>query len=550
MPDLAASLLKHDLGHLRIVAELCGVELESNEAGPAAQELAECLLDPALTGDLVEALAPEPRAALEQLAAHEGRLPWAEFVRQFGQVREMGAGKRDRDRPHLQPAAPAEVLYYRALLHRAFFDSGKGPQEFAYIPDDLLALVRRSLQAPGPIQRSRPPIPQERATEDAPMGRPASPGEHGEELPANDRLLDDATTLLAAYRLGITPPPLSIPQPVVEAFLRAAGLLKDSAPQPEPVRKFLELPRLEALQVLSEAWLESPDFDELRLVPGLAREGEWTNQPHVTREFLIHLVEGLPEGKWWSLPAFIRGVKEAYPDFQRPAGDYDSWFIRRLSDGAYLRGFAHWDQVDGALIHFFITGVLHWLGMTDLAKARESESLASFRMTTPTVKPEEQGRLSAASDGMLSVSPGFPRAVRYQVSRFGEWEAEKAGNYRYRITPASLNRAREQGLKVEQLLALLARHAAGGIPPVLVKALKGWEARGTEARLQSQVILRVSRPAIIEELRKSKAGRFLGESLGPTSVVIKSGAQAKVLAALTEMGLLAEDETGPASTQE
>jgi hypothetical protein len=48
----------------------------------------------------------------------------------------------------------------------------------------------------------------------------------------------------------------------------------------------------------------------------------------------------------------------------------------------------------------------------------------------------------------------------------------------------------------------------------------------------------------LEELRKSKAARFLGEPLGPTSIIIKTGAQAKVMAALTEMGVLAEDISG------
>jgi hypothetical protein len=44
----------------------------------------------------------------------------------------------------------------------------------------------------------------------------------------------------------------------------------------------------------------------------------------------------------------------------------------------------------------------------------------------------------------------------------------------------------------------------------------------------------------LEELRKSKAARFLGETLGPVSVVVKPGAQTKVLSALAELGLLAE----------
>jgi hypothetical protein len=76
-----------------------------------------------------------------------------------------------------------------------------------------------------------------------------------------------------------------------------------------------------------------------------------------------------------------------------------------------------------------------------------------------------------------------------------------------------------------------------------VKALKRWEVNGPEARAEIQVILRVSRPEVLEELRKSKAGRFLGEPLGPTAVIIKAGAQVKVMAALAEIGLLAEDDS-------
>jgi hypothetical protein len=94
---------------------------------------------------------------------------------------------------------------------------------------------------------------------------------------------------------------------------------------------------------------------------------------------------------------------------------------------------------------------------------------------------------------------------------------------------------------VGSLLSLLARNAASGIPPAFFKALKRWELKGTEARIELRTILRVGRPEILDELRKSKAGRFLGESLGPVTVVVKPGAEAKVLGALAELGLLAEE---------
>jgi hypothetical protein len=462
------------------------------------------------------------------MTTNAGRLSWAEFVRRFGDIREMGPGRRDREKPHLKPASPAESLFYRALLARAFFDTDKGPQEFAYIPEDLFPLILGTIQ-PSP------------STSTEPLGRPASPVERGTEFPASDRILDDATTLLAALRMGRSSGSQE-PDPRCHDLLATAGLIKGNVPQTEAVRKFLEAPRAGALKLLTDAWLASSIFNELRQVPSLACEGEWSNPPQETREFLLNLIEAMPAGKWWSLPAFVRAVKEKYPDFQRPAGDYDSWFIKRKADGAYLRGFSHWDEVDGALIRYFID-VLHWLSLADLAGAESGGPVTAFRLTTLGGRKEEKGKIGISSNGRLLVPRTFSRAARYQIARFCEWEDEKPDEYPYRITASSLTRAGEQGLKVEHLLSLLVKYSETGVPPQLVKTLKRWEANGTEARMQSQVVLRVSRPELLEELRKTRAARFLGESLGPTTVVVKSGAQSKVLAALTELGLLAEDET-------
>jgi hypothetical protein len=133
-----------------------------------------------------------------------------------------------------------------------------------------------------------------------------------------------------------------------------------------------------------------------------------------------------------------------------------------------------------------------------------------------------------------------PRQVRYQVARFCDWDAGRPDEFRYHVSVASLTRAGRQGLKPNQLLSLLARNASTEIPPSFVKSVKRWEQRGTEARLENLVVLKVSRPEVLDELRKSKAARFLGEILGSTAVVVKPGAQEKVKAALVELGLLAE----------
>lgn len=533
MPDLFASLQNRDLGHLRIVAEFWGLELESPDPDSAREELCASLLDFEAVSETLEILPAPARSALNALVEANGKIEWAAFARQYGEIREMGAGRRDRERPHLNPVSASEILFYRALLAKAFFDTGKGLQEFAYLPDDLFQLIRRN------VLEER----EEKQPKSEPLGRPATPVEKAHEIPANDHILDDATTYLAALRIGNEN--MSRFRRDLQDLLQTAGLIRKNALQPEAVKKFLEAPRAEALTMLYNAWLASDTFDELRLMPGIVCEGEWRNQPQVTREFLMHLIEDIPPGKWWSIPAFVKAVKEKYPDFQRPAGDYDSWFIKRESDGQYLRGFAYWDQVDGALVRYLIQ-TLHWLGKADLASPKEGEEAAAFRIVGSKVEGQRskvEGRIVVASSGKIVIPRHFSRAARYQIARFCEWGDEKNDEYSYSISAGSLKRASEQGLKAEQLLAMLVKYTNGNVPPALVKALKRWDAHGAEARVENLLVLRVSKPEIMEEMRKSRAGKFLGEMLSPTAAVVKSGALEKVLAVLAELGLLAEIET-------
>ena len=111
----------------------------------------------------------------------------------------------------------------------------------------------------------------------------------------------------------------------------------------------------------------------------------------------------------------------------------------------------------------------------DLATASEDEPLAlenitAFRITRWTeywlsgMKPEglpsEDEKLLANSGARLHVPRLVPRAVRYQLARFCEWEGTDGDAYLYQLTPMSLERARQQGLLVKHLLALLRRHTS------------------------------------------------------------------------------------------
>lgn len=555
MPDLSHSLKRSDLSYLQIVAGLWGFELEAQDVRQALEQLAPALLNPSLVHEIVEDLPIEARLALDDLIQNQGRLPWPMFTRRYGMVREMGPGRRDRDRPYLKPISPAEILWYRALVARAFFDTPNGPQEFAYIPDDLLGLV-----------------PPGGGSATSSLGRAAAPAERASLIPVSDRLLDHACTLLAALRLDLAPdemvakwtsdhasPSFDFLTPTaLQALLMAAGLLDEQGfPRPDPTRLFLEASRAEAMAQLFTAWLESSVFDELRLLPNLQVEGDLEHDPIRPRKLILDFLASIPmsttgqERIFWSLPSFVDAVRYNHPDFLRPAGDYDSWFLRDTHSGEFIRGFEHWDDMEGALIRYLLTGPLHWLGILDLASPEPQGVVSAFRFSTwstsflsgkaPSGLPVENAAVLARSDARLHVPRLAPRAVRYQIARFCVWEGERDNIYRYQITPFSLERARQQGLAVTHLLSLLRRFAQP-VPPSLIKTLERWERKGTEARFQHLVVLRLASPDLLNTLRTSRMARFLGDPLGPTAVIVQPGAVEKILTFLTELGYLGEVE--------
>ncbi len=575
LPDLFHSLYSQDLGHLQIIAEAWGLEFTAPDARIGLQRLVPLLLDERLLAEVLEDLEETARRAFYDLIQNQGRLAWAIFTRRYGLLHEIGLARRDRDRPYLNPAFPTEALWYRGLIAHSFFDTPNGLEEFAYIPADLLELAPK--EAPGQAQT---------------WGRLARQAERAAMTPASDAILDHACTFLAAARIGLAPEDglgkiagwegsTAVFVNFLRELLTAAGLLDASGiPLPEPVRIFLEESRGEALSRLVRVWRDSRGINELRLQPGLLFEGGWQNDARRARQALLDMISAAPgqgkpakeeispnrpssnqkppEYEFVNLASFVQAVHQFQPDFQRPAGDYDSWFIRERESGNYLRGFDHWGQVDGEYLRFMICGPIHWLGLVDLAASEHLSSLAvtfdAFRLSkysesllkgeVPPGLPVEDERWQISSSGRFRIHRLAPRVGRYQIARFCLWEEQKDEYYRYRITPISLERARQQGLQVSHLLSLIRRYAAA-LPPALLRTLERWEVHGPEAHFEKAIILRVKDPAILLTLRSGRAARFFGDSLGPTAIVVKPTAVEAVLEALMEMGYLSEVSIEP-----
>lgn len=543
MPDLRHSLSKMDYNHLKIVAEKWRLPFTAPDAREGVKQLVEHLLDFETLQEIMETLTSPEKEALLWLDSLDGKEPWPHFIRRFGEVREMGEGRVDRERPDRDPISPAEGLWYRALVARGFFETDSGPLEFAYIPGDIRSMVMILL---GPTNSS---LPREF------ICRKAILRERKHLLTASDICLDHTCTLLSGLRMNLDPdvhlPSVSQNEAdFYRTLFSTIGLLADDgSPAPEKIRNFFDKTLEERLLLLWQTWRTSDTHQDLSLTPDIQIEGILELNSGRVRELVISLLKNLDLKTWWSIESFISQVKENYPDFQRMGGEYDSWYIKSKSTGEYLRGFNHWDDVEGALLKYLLAGPMHWLGLLDLGLIEEDGQPASFRFSAyadnlinnqvPSLTGRNTEKVQIRSKGEIRMTTNVPHKTRYQVARFCDWHSVKAEAYLYAISPASLSRAEKQGLRVAHLLSLLKKYSEA-IPPNILAALERWEKQGVQSSVAQKTILRLGSPAVLKSLKKSKASRYILEQLGPTVVIIREGSEDKIAEVLVELGFFLE----------
>lgn len=538
MPDLLTLLNNQDIGFLRIVAEKWGLDMIEDTKQTLNLTLAKSIIESNLLPEIVSSLPEAAGQAFQFLQSRGGALPWALFTRQFGDIRTMGPAKRDRDRPDLHPDSPSEILWYRALIGRAIIENETIPEECAFIPDDIFALL-------SPLVESEP----------APLGEQAPSKSIRVVAQATDHILDHACTLLAALRCEI---PLGeidshhwrISPFVLKQLLVCAGILDNSGSLiSEEVKKFLEMDRPSAMLFLSRMWMNSPFFNELRFLPGFQFEGEWKNNPLTARQNLLRLIKQIPSGEWWNTSSFVEGVYAQFPDFQRSGGDYDSWYIRREGSQDFLRGFDHWFDIDGELVSYLINKPLHWLGFVDLGSTKMGESPSVFRITPqanliwnntpPPTTVTEKTDIHITYDGEIQVHRSTPRWLRYQIARFCDWKEERRDIYLYSLSGESLTRAQKQGLYASQLITLLRKNISGNVHPNVIQLLQNWGNNGPQAEITSLTVIRVKDENILSKLQKSSSASLVVEMIDSKTAVIAKGNEERVLRALASLGYAA-----------
>ena len=314
-------------------------------------------------------------------------------------------------------------------------------------------------------------------------------------------------------------------------------------PRRDEARAWLEAERAQQIRRLATAWLESPNYPDLWHVPGLKPEDSgWNYNAVAARSALMNLLADLlPEKGWVSINDLIEIIKEFEPDFQRPNGDYDSWYIRNEA-GEFLTGFESWDAVEGALIEFYLTGPMHWLGLADIGDdvARLTAYGRAFLQFSDWPQPDEPDtRINIRNDGALLVSRRVNRFERFQLARFARC-IEADDSYVYRIDADSIQRAAAQNIQTKQIQSFVARHLQGEpLPPPIANLLRNWEAGAqTSVSMEPMIVLRTTSEETLEKIVAAPAfRRYIGARLGPLACAVRPDQWEALRAALMESAI-------------
>lgn len=550
---LYQTLLDSDTARLRIIAHLWDIQLTTTRRPDMAAELTEAMASSEAVTAAVESLSETERAALDDVLRHGGALPWAVYQRRSGVVRTVGAGRAEREELWRDPASAAEVLWFRGLVQRAFADQDGQAVEMAFIPEDLRLYL---------------PTPPER---EVPAPTPSDPPETITK--GTDALVDDLVSLWATLQRpdaeGVpTPTPLeSIAADrlqLIKTLSAEMSWIKADEndrwrPNPKTVIDWLQADLWTQWSTLADAWVVSEGWNDVAHVPTLRPDpvNPWPGDARGTREAFLNALTHCEPRTWYSVATIRTYIKTYATDFLRRDGIYDAWAPRHARTQAPLRGFDAWDDVEGQLLDYLITGPLTWLGMVDTGSTTQADpgdavttGSKTFRLSDagaaildlappPEVPAPQPVRLVAGAEALV---PRRRRYERFQMSRIADDVPTRAdqpsGVYRYRFSPSSIQRAKQQRIPVGRIITFLKEATERTeLPSSLEMALQRAYRGEGRARLAHPWILRVTTP---EPLQLPELAPLIIAHLTPQLVVIREADRLRVQQILVEKGYLTD----------
>ena len=567
---LVTCLEAHPLAVLRAIAARHGMEVEGATQEEMVQEVVLRLSTSEVIEALLEEMEPETRTGLEMLLAAGGQMPSHRFQRDplGGELRVLGMGAMERVRPWEEPISSTERLYYLGLIYQDFGMIGQFRGQILFIPVELLALLPKVESSPvkfevRPLEGIPPGVRKGTLSLTDDAFAILSDLQRRNVYPVKGRYLPPDALHRINERLVVREAAVALNRErdtqrlaLLMHILRSLSLVKAThegllKPVTARTRKWLQVSKVRRLLALQRAWADDPTWNDLWRIPTLRPEPTgWRNDAKQARVVLLHWLGQLLPNEWYNIADFIKAIKRLDPDFQRPDGDYNSWYIRNTETGQLLRGWSQWDQVEGVLLRYFFAGPLFWLGVVDLGYLAPSDKQPfAFRLTASgaswlghemELPPEpERMPLIIAANGVINVPAGADDWERLHLERLSVpiEESDEPGDYR--LDKEKIIALLMEGSDIERVLRFLDRATNGDLPNQVRTMLRGWAGGYGRMVLQPWVVLEVDHPQLMRDLqRQPNLSHYFERPLGPRTVAIAPGQVQEVIAALRQAGYL------------
>lgn len=499
MPTTFKMLKEHSPLMLEVIGEMRSASIDA--VGPELVALlAEELSSPDSVQNVLEEILneyPEAQTALRTLVKARGRQPETQFSRTFGALEVMGDEQLKATERWQNPVSLTELLYYNGLIGRGFEGEGPEAHRIIYIPSDILDQI--PLSADDDSER------------DLQLPYASAPSSQ-EVVDSTDEFLNDvgsvigclagAPMLLDGQDLAkpdaervqerlLAPPDSPLLEVRRELLLHVMNRLRLFKAEKQADGKiflalnrnranaFLSLTRYDQRKVIWESWRDSSVWSDLERLPTLELHNRerWQHNARATRDAFLRYCRNLQPTRWYSLVDVVAVLKEQLPDFQRPDGIYDDWYVRNLEADRFAKGFDDWDLVEGELARFYLLNPMVWLGALKVAYQRRKVLLsltldgAIWQGAELALEQEEvQPRFTIRENFKIEVPLELPLRQRMNIEQVAHWQSSTT-NYEYSINQRSLNQAFERGLTADRILAVL-RNGSHGVPPKIAISIR------------------------------------------------------------------------------
>jgi len=538
------------LGDLRTIAAQWGFPNASHALKvDLIHQLSDYLSTPSIISAILAGLSPAERVALDALIAEGGRMATLDFLHQYGPLRRPGVFREGR--PWVdEPRTPAEGLFQRGLVYRAFQRVEGREADLVVIPEEILLLLPR-------VRRKSVPEILE------PAGEPAH------RWGSRDIVYDLFLFLSAVQREGrrlVRGNRLAVKE--ARHVAQDMGLAWDEGEGAIRYLTFvMHVAERLGLVVLrgqgvglgprATVWLSAPRARQLADIwERLSKDEQW-NEAQATippgsgvsisslrRHVATYLAE-CPPGQWVTVVSFVTALTTA-----------GSQEVRRLLRLIAARGEEGWGtgwaHREAWAVRCVLEETFAWLGLVELGGEGASSGPEVFRLTAAgaQVLGVAQGTIAEPSLEPLIIQANFEILAPRQTDLGVLLTIERMTTLRrrdqmsiYALTRDGIAGELARGTSMDEIIALLERACQHLLPQNVRYTLEEWGKKYGEITIGQPVILITATDALMTELRANrKLGVTVLHELSPRAVVIPAASVSTLVGRLRKAGYLPQTD--------